>query len=141
MSALTVTRSLAATTERVWDILGDPATSPGPGVNVTVERAGAADGTGLIRVVRLGRGSFREEITSVGPGYALGYRLLSGAPVRDYTGAVTLHESGEGGTVVRWSVSFRPSIPGSGPLVSFLTKRSVRRVLDSLDARTRMSPP
>ena len=141
MSALTVTRSLAATTERVWDILGDPATSPGPGVNVTVERAGAADGTGLIRVVRLGRGSFREEITSVGPGYALGYRLLSGAPVRDYTGAVTLHESREGGTVVRWSVSFRPSIPGSGPLVSFLTKRSVRRVLDSLDAHTRMAPP
>jgi hypothetical protein len=31
MSALTVTRSLAATTERIWDIIGDPATSPGPG--------------------------------------------------------------------------------------------------------------
>ena len=137
MSALTVTRSLAATTERVWDVLGDPATSPGPGVNVTVEQTGAADGTGLIRVVSLGRGSFREEITSVGPGYALSYRLLSGAPVRDYTGAVTLHESRDGGTVVRWTVSFRPAIPGTGPLVSFLTKRSVGRVLDSLDARTR----
>jgi len=115
MSTLTVTRSLAATTRRVWDVVGDPATSPGPGVDVTVERAGAADGTGLIRIVRLGRSSVREEITSVGPGYALGYRLLSGAPVRNYTGAVTLHESPEGGTLVHWSVSFRPSVTFLGP--------------------------
>ncbi len=140
MRALTVTRPLPAATERVWDVIGDPATSPGPGVNVTVERAGAADGTGLIRVVALGRGRVREEITSVGPGYALGYRLLSGAPVRDYTGAVTLQDSRDGGTVVRWSVTFRPSIPGTGRLVSFLTRRSIGRVLDSLDARTRGSP-
>jgi hypothetical protein len=104
---------------------------------VTVECPGSVDGTGLIRIVRLGRGRFREEITSVGPGYALGYRLLSGAPVRDYTRSVTLDESPDGGTVVRWSISFRPSIPGSGPLVSFLTKRSVKRVLDVVDTRTR----
>ncbi len=140
MSAFTLTRWLAASTDRVWDIIGDPASSPGPGIDVTVERAGSVDGTGLIRIVRLGRGRFREEITSVGPGYALGYRLLSGAPVRDYTGSVTLDESPDGGTVVRWSISFRPSIPGSGPLVSFLTRRSVKRVLDVVDARTRTSP-
>ena len=140
MSAFTLTRLLAAPTDRVWDIVGDPASSPGPGVNVTVERAGSADGTGLIRIVRLGLGRFREEITSVGPGYALGYRLLSGAPVRDYTGSVALDESPDGGTVVRWTISFRPSIPGSGPLVSFLTRRSVNRVLDVVDARTRTSP-
>ena len=140
MSAFTLTRSLVAPTDRVWDIIGDPASSPGPGVDVTVERAGSVDGTGLIRIVRLGRGRFREEITSVGPGYALGYRLLSVAPVRDYTGSVALDESPDGGTVVRWSISFRPSIPGSGPLVSFLTKRSVNRVLDVVDARTRTSP-
>ncbi len=77
----------------------------------------------------------------VGPGYALGYRLLSGAPVRDYTGSVTLDESPDGGTVVHWSISFRPSIPGSGPLVSFLTRRSVKRVLDVVDARTRPDQP
>ena len=40
----------------------------------------------------------------------------------------------------RWSVSFRPSIPGSGPLVAFLTRRSLNRVLDGVDARTRESP-
>ena len=110
MRVFTLTRSLAAPADRVWDIVGDPASSPGPGVDVTVERAGSDDGTGLIRIVRLGRGRFREEITSVGPGYALGYRLLSGAPVRDYTGSVALDESPDGGTVVRWSISFRPSI-------------------------------
>ncbi len=116
MSAFTLTRSLAAPTDRVWDILGDPASSPGPGVDVTVERAGSADCTGLIRVVRLGRGRYREKITSVGPGQAYTYRLLSGAPVRDYRGSVALDESPEGGTVVRWRIDFRPTVPGSGPL-------------------------
>jgi hypothetical protein len=63
--------------------------------------------------------------------------LLRGAPVRDYTGSVALDESPDGGTVVRWSISFRPLIMGTGPLVSLLTKRSVKRVLDVIDARTR----
>jgi len=137
MNAFTLTRSLAASTDRVWAVIGDPGSSPGPGVDVTVERPGAADGTGLIRTVTLGRGRFREEITSVGPGFALSYRLLWGAPVRDYTGSVALDESPDGGTVVRWSISFRPLIMGTGPLVSLLTKRSVKRVLDVIDARTR----
>jgi Polyketide cyclase / dehydrase and lipid transport len=140
VNAFTLTRSLAAPTDRVWAIIGDPGSSPGPGVNVTVERPGSADGTGLIRIVMLGRGRLREEITSVGPGYTLSYRLLSGAPVRDYTGSVALDESPDGGTVVRWSVSFQPLITGTAPLVSFLTKRSLKRVLDVIDARTRVSP-
>jgi hypothetical protein len=65
--------------------------------------------------------------------------MLSGAPVRDYTGSVVLDESSDGGTLVRWSVSFRPVVPGTGPLVSALTKRSLKRVLDVIDARTRTS--
>jgi polyketide cyclase/dehydrase/lipid transport protein len=139
MKAFTLTRSLAAHPDRVWAIIGDPGSSPGPGVDVTVERPGSADGAGLVRVVMLGRNRVREEIASVGPGYTLSYRMLSGAPVRDYTGSVVLDESSDGGTLVRWSVSFRPVVPGTGPLVSALTKRSLKRVLDVIDARTRTS--
>jgi Polyketide cyclase / dehydrase and lipid transport len=140
VNAFTLMRSFTAPTDRVWTIIGDPGSSPGPGVDVTVERPGSADGAGLIHVVRRGRSRVREEITSVGPGYALSYRMLSGAPVRDYTGSVALDEAPDGGTVVRWSVSFRPLVIGTAPLISYLTKRSLKQVLDVIDARTSISP-
>ena len=130
MSAFTFMRSRAAPPDRAWENVAEPAPSPGPGVEVTVERPGTADGAGPIRVVRLGRSRFREEITSVGPGGTPTYRLLSGAPVRDSTGSVALDESPDGGTFVGWSIDFRPSVSRSGPLVSFLARRSVSRVLD-----------
>jgi hypothetical protein len=66
--------------------------------------------------------------------------MLSGAPVRDYTGSVALDEAPDGGTVVRWSVSFRPLVIGTAPLISYLTKRSLKQVLDVIDARTSISP-
>ena len=65
-----------------------------------VERPGAADGTGLVRVVKVGLATVHEEITHVGPGHAIRYRMTKGAPVRDYTSDVTIEESPEGGTLI-----------------------------------------
>jgi len=67
----TITRSLDASVDRVWEIIGDPGVSPGRGVDVRVERPGAADGTGLARVVKVGPATVHEEITDVGPGHVI----------------------------------------------------------------------
>jgi hypothetical protein len=131
-----IRRSLDAPVDRVWEIVGNPAASLGRGVDVRVEKPGAADGTGLVRVVKVGRTTAREEITAVGPGRAIRYRLLKGAPVRDHTSGVALEKSPAGGTLVSWNARFRPIVPGTGWAVSLVLQRTLNRVLDSLAART-----
>jgi polyketide cyclase/dehydrase/lipid transport protein len=128
----TIRRSLDAPVDRIWEIVGNPGASPGRGVDVRVEKPGAPDGTGLVRVVKVGLTTAQEEITAVGPGRAIRYRLLKGAPVRDYTSGVALEESPAGGTVVSWDARFRPIVPGTGWALSLVSKHTLNRVLDAV---------
>ncbi len=130
MNHFTITRSLNAPIDRVWEIIGNPGASPGRGVDVRVERPGAANGTGLIRVVKVGRTTAHEEITDVGPGHVIRYRMIKGAPVRDYTSGVALEEAPGGGTLVSWDARFRPLVPGTGWALSLASRRTLNRVLD-----------
>ena len=134
MNRLTIVRSLDAPVDRVWQIVGNPGASPGPGVDVEVEHPGAEDGTGLARAVKVGPVTAHEEIVGVEPGRVVRYRMTSGAPVRDYVGRVSVEESPGGGTAVSWDVQFRPIVPGTGWLISLLTKRTLNRVLDAVAA-------
>jgi hypothetical protein len=106
-------------------------------VDVEVERPGAPDGTGLTRAVKVGPALVYEEITGVGPGPLMRYRMTKGAPVRDYLGSVALEESPDGGTQVSWEVQFRPVEPGTGWLISRLTNRTLNRVLDAVATSSR----
>jgi hypothetical protein len=106
-------------------------------VDVEVERPGAPDGTGLTRAVKVGPALVYEEITGVGPGPVMRYRMTKGAPVRDYLGSVPREESPEGGTQVSWEVQFRPVVPGTGWLISRRTKRTLNRVLDAVATSSR----
>jgi hypothetical protein len=137
MHHLTIVRSLDAPVDRVWAIVGNPGVSPGPGVDVEVERPGAPDGSGLTRAVKVGPALVHEEITSIGPGHVVHYRMTKGVPVRDYEGSVALEESAAGGTRVSWEVQFRPVVPGTGWLISLLTKRTLNRVLDAVASSSR----
>jgi uncharacterized protein YndB with AHSA1/START domain len=132
VNQFTITRSLDAPVERVWEIIGNPGASPGRGVDVHVEKPGAADGTGLVRVVKVGLATAHEEITDVGPGHVIRYRMIKGAPVREYRSSVALEESPDGGTLVSWRARFRPVVPGSGWAVSLASKHTLNRVLDAV---------
>lgn len=83
-------------------------------------------GNGRVRAV----GTVQEEITGVGPGRTLRYRMVKGAPVRYYTGVVTLAETPAGGTLVSWAVEFRPVVPGTGWAISLVTKRVAKRSMN-----------
>ena len=111
MNHFTITRALEAPVGQVGEIVGNPGTSPGPGVDVEVERPGAPDGTGLIRAVKIGPATVHEEITRIGPGHIVHYRMTRGTPVRDYVSSVALQDSPTGGTRVSWDVQFRPVLP------------------------------
>lgn len=136
MNRLLLIRSIDAPVDRVWEIVGNPGASPGTGIEVQVERPGSVDGTGLVRTVKAGRGTVREEITGVGPGPVLRYRMIEGAPVRDYTAVVMLDETTGGGTLISWSAEFRPVVPGTGWAISLATKRTLNLVLDVIAQRS-----
>jgi uncharacterized protein YndB with AHSA1/START domain len=108
-----------------------------PGMAATMERLGNDDpnGVGAIRDITLPPGRhIREEITDFEPERRLGYRALSGAAFPDWTGEVELAEH-QGGTVIRWSLSCRSSIPGTSlflrisalVMVSALAKATKRK--------------
>jgi uncharacterized protein YndB with AHSA1/START domain len=135
VAGFALTRVFDAPRVRVWELVGDPGSSPHPEIEVTVEQPGAPDGTGLVRVVKPGRGTFHEEITAIDPPSRLEYRLAKGAPVRDYRGTVTLDEAPGDGTRLCWEVAFRPIIPGSGWLISRASMRTINQVLDAVEER------
>ena len=112
MNHFTITRSLDASVDRVWRIIGDPGTSPGRGVDVRVERPGAADGIGLVRVVKVGLATAHEEITDrrPGPRHPLSHDQRSSGP-RLHEQRGSSRQSPSGGTVRLLG----RSVPPAGP--------------------------
>jgi Polyketide cyclase / dehydrase and lipid transport len=82
------------------------------------------DGVGAVRrFTRYGIGS-REQVVAWEPPRHLAYTILSGFPVRHYRADVTLTPEG-GGTLIRWSATFDPKIPGTGRLMVLVLNRMV----------------
>jgi len=72
-----------------------------------------------------------EEIIEWEPYRRFAYTVLKGGGVKDYRGDLLLtHE--QGGTFLRWSMRFRPQIPGGGKPAAFLLKNVFRRAVKNL---------
>jgi hypothetical protein len=82
-----------------------------PARSVLVEREGDTRGVGAIRALSLPPLTLREQITESQDQVLLSYRMLSGLPIREYTGE-TLLTGTEHGTDIVWTVRFRHTIPG-----------------------------
>ena len=109
----------------IWAALADsrgwPAWSPNDSAEIVREGDPDPDGVGCIRIFRTGRVTVKEEITAFEPERRVAYRLLSGIPVRDYVGEVTLAPGADhpGVTQLVWRSSWRPKYP--------LTRGALRR--------------
>jgi Polyketide cyclase / dehydrase and lipid transport len=89
------------------------------------------NGLGAIRRLHLVGATVREEVTGYERPYRYSYRMLSGAPVDQYTSAVTFTPT-DHGTAVAYSVSVVPShrmLP-----VQFPTEEFVRVFMRQADA-------
>jgi uncharacterized protein YndB with AHSA1/START domain len=127
--------TVAAPPSVVWPLLADirgwPDWSPNDRVELVREGDPAPDGVGAERLLFTGRITVREEITVFEPGERLGYRLLSGLPMRDYRADITLTPRDEGRvTDVRWTARWRtqPPVPG------FVMRAAMGRVLGRFTA-------
>jgi uncharacterized protein YndB with AHSA1/START domain len=135
MTEIVVERSIAAPPQRVWDVLIDHEgmTRWLPVREVVRRRPGTTDpnGVGAVRTIR-GMGLVLEErVTEAKAPERLSYELTGGAPLRDHRGDVTLTPE-PGGTRVRWTVRFRPLVPGTGWLLALALKQNLARGLEGL---------
>jgi uncharacterized protein YndB with AHSA1/START domain len=116
----------------IWAALADsrgwPAWSPNDSAEIVREGDPVPDGVGCIRIFRTGRVTVKEEITAFEPEGRVAYRLLSGIPVRDYTGEVTLTPDPDDPAVTGlvWRSSWRPKYP----LTRGALRRGFRDVVD-----------
>jgi uncharacterized protein YndB with AHSA1/START domain len=111
-----------ATPDTVWALLADADgwSGWGPWNASGYESRGDQEpvGVGAIRVVRRRRTKITERVLEVEAGRRMAYTVVSGLPVRNYRGEVTLTAT-DSGTRIRWTASWDRTVGGQvvlGPL-------------------------
>ena len=132
LSTYEFTVPCAATPDAVFAVLADATRwKEWAGITVGVsewDREGepAPGGVGAVR--KLGRWPMftREQITEFDPPRHLGYTIVSGMPVRGYHADLDLVlDKHRGGTTIRWSGAFEPTVPATGTALELLIERTV----------------
>ena len=122
-----VTR-IAAPIEAVWAVMTDHARYArwGSAKQVTIERAGvpAPNGLGAIRCFHAGPMKVREEVIAWDEPTRMTYRLNSKQLTRRYESDMVLHDD-NGVTVLEWSSTFVPRLPGTSRVVRRVYERAV----------------
>lgn len=132
MPTFTLEKSVAAPPSTVFEVLADHRNYAAISRirSSTLEREGdpAPNGVGAIRVLKTFGPPIREEIVEYVPGERLVYKLLSGAPVRDHVGTVTLTERTDG-THVSYRIDTKPKVP---LVVLPVVKTAVKQLFDGV---------
>jgi len=121
--------------EAVWVLLADASkwAQWGAWSNVEVE-GGGQHGPGAVRVLRRTPFRVRERVTDWVPGERMGYELVDGMRVQGYSALVTLEDSGQGGTRVRWRSSYERADPLTALLLRLAVWDACRRVAKAASA-------
>lgn len=126
----TVTKTVPASIDRVWQVLSDHEGMTGwaPGLTSTLTTPGAQDRNGLGAVRRISTPlpvpAIVEEIVAFEPERRLEYKALSGVPLKHYSGEVVLTPSGKG-TTISYSIRADQRVP----LVEKVVVRTIAAVL------------
>jgi hypothetical protein len=134
MTIYSFRREVKLPREKVWSLIGDFTKAPGPGVTVEVEKKGDMDanGIGTIRKITIGKVCVREILDSANPPYTFAYRILSGAPMKEYLGKVRL-ESRESSTIIHWNAELTPKIPYTGWICSKVASDAQHCLIDEVE--------
>jgi uncharacterized protein YndB with AHSA1/START domain len=137
MASFTLVREVDAPPEVVFDVLTDHRRY----AEMTrlrkseLEREGdpAPNGVGAIRVLSAVGPSIREEIVAYERPSRFSYKVLSGLPVRDHLGTVSM-EPGDDGTRVTYALRAIPTVPFAGRIVMLALERAVTELLNGVVA-------
>ena len=134
MATFTITRKLDLPSDKVWATVSDFTRAPSPAIIIEVEEKGdpEAKGVGAIRNTNMKGVKTRERLEAVDEPNSITYRLLSGAPVKEYIGTVNVVAQ-DGATLIKWDVNLKPKIPGMGWIVAMLVKKAIHRFIDAIE--------
>jgi uncharacterized protein YndB with AHSA1/START domain len=137
VASFTFVREVGASPEVVFDVLTDHRRYADitPMRKSELEREGepAPNGVGAIRVLRSVGPPLREEVVAYQPSSRFSYKMLSGAPVRDHVGTVSLEPAGTG-TKVTYAVRTTPTVPVVGGAVVAVVKQAIKQLLNGISA-------
>jgi transcription initiation factor TFIIIB Brf1 subunit/transcription initiation factor TFIIB len=134
MTVYSFRREVNLPVEKVWSLLGNFTKVPSSEIEVLVEKEGDSEtnGVGTIRKITIGKVCIREILDSANPPCSFTYRILSGAPMKEYLGKVKL-EPRESSTIIHWSAELTPKIPLTGWLCSWIASDSQNRLIDAVE--------
>jgi len=134
MASYTLEREIKLPVEKVWSLIGDFTQSPGPEIRVEVEKGGdpGAGGAGTIRTITIGKVRVREILDTADPPHSFTYRILGGAPMKEYHGKVSFEDK-KGSTIIRWQGDLKPKIPFAGGICCKVAKGAVNGLIDSVE--------
>jgi uncharacterized protein YndB with AHSA1/START domain len=118
MADFTLRRVIAAPAEVVFETITDHRRYPEftPIRRAELEREGQPEpnGSGAIRALHVAGPPIREQVLEYERPRRFAYRLLSGLPVRDHVGTVTLLPVDDG-TEMAYRIETTPTVPLTGP--------------------------
>jgi uncharacterized protein YndB with AHSA1/START domain len=137
VASFTLVREVGAPPETVFDVLTDHRrySELTPLRKSELEREGEPrpNGVGSIRVLTAVGPSIREETIVYERPTRFSYKVLSGLPVRDHVGTVSLEPAGEG-TRVTYALRTTPTVPVAGGVVVAAVKLGVTQLLNGVAA-------
>jgi hypothetical protein len=137
LASFTLLREVNASPEVVFDVLTDHRryAELTPLRKSVLEREGesAPNGVGSIRVLSALGPPLREETIVYERPSRFSYKLLSGLPVRDHVGTVSLEADGDG-TTVTYAVRTNPTLPVVGGAIVAVVKQGVTQLLNGISA-------
>jgi uncharacterized protein YndB with AHSA1/START domain len=137
VASFTFVREVDAPPETVFDVLTDHRryADISPIRKSVLERQGepAPNGVGAIRAIHSVGPPLREEVIAYEPPSRFSYKVLSGAPIRDHVGTVSLEPAGAG-TKVTYAVRMTPTLPLLGGAVVGATKLGIKSLLNGVTA-------
>lgn len=135
MASFTLVREVAAPPGVVFDVLTDHRryAELTPLRRSVLEREGdpAPNGVGAIRVLSAVGPPMREEVIAYERPRRFSYTVLSGLPVRDHVGTVSLEEDGAR-TKVTYALRTTPTVPYAGGIVMIVLKRAISQLLSGV---------
>ena len=140
MASFTLLREIDAPPETVFDVLTDhrlysKLTSLR---KAELEKEGepSPNGVGAIRVLSALGPPMREEVIVYQRPERFSYTVLSGLPVRDHIGTVSLEPAGNGRTKVTYALRTTPTVPVAGGVVVAVVKQAIKQLLNGVSTES-----
>ena len=96
-----------------------------PGSKITLDREGtpAPNGLGAIRRIRAGGLTILEEVVRFDPPREMQYKVLKAGPIIEHLGTIRVEPSGDGGSLVDYTIRFTTPMWMGGELLAKLIAR------------------